>query len=112
MAHQPNYQFNLTLPEVFSGQSGEDIGEYLERLENSVRTFSHNEEALNTQLVSLLPQRLSGAVYKVYRSFDPETKEDYPTACERLCVVFHTQDYLRTFRDTLTARPPFGWGKH
>ena len=105
MANHPNYQFSLTLPEVFSGQPGEDIGEYLERLENSVRPLAPDEEALYTQLAALLPQRLTGAAYKVYKSFDQEMKEDFPAARERLCAIFHNQDFLRAFRDSLTARP-------
>ena len=77
MANYPNYQFSLTLTEVFSGQPGEDTGEYLERLENSVRQLAPDEEALYTQLAALLPQCHTGAAYKVYKSFDQEMKEDF-----------------------------------
>ena len=41
----------------------------------------------------------------MYRSFAQEVKEDYSTAHEKLRAVFHNQEYLGNFRDSLTARP-------
>ena len=102
---QQIFNFSLTLPPPFMGDdSHEDISIFFMKLEDVLRTVIEDEEELTEKLLTVLPQRLSGAAYKVYRALPEAIREDYEQTKGALLEAFNNQHKIRAFQNSITAR--------
>ena len=104
MAMQNQFQITLDIPQ-FLGNQRDNIIDWFSRIEDTIRPIAVDDNDLNLRLVSLLPQKLAGNAYKVYRSFPQDVKNNYQQCKDRLSAIFNNQDFIRVFQGSLTARP-------
>ena len=104
MALPNHFQLTLDLPQ-FHGLRSDNIADWFDRIEDTIRPIADDAANLNARLISILPQKLGGDAYKVYRDFPRPVKDDYDQCRERLSAIFNNQDFVRTFQGSLTARP-------
>ncbi len=101
----PNpFHITLDIPQFFGNQY-DNINDWFDRIEDTIRPLAADDNELNQRLVSLLPQKLGGNAYKFYRSLTNAEKADYDLCKTRLGAVFNNQDFLKIFQESLTARP-------
>ena len=103
MAMQNQFQITLDIPQ-FVGNQRDNIIDWFSRIEDTIRPIAADDNDLNLRLVSLLPQKLAGNAYKVYRSFPQDVKNNYQQCKDRLSAIFNNQDFIRVFQGSLTAR--------
>ncbi len=102
---QQIFNFSLQLPSPFMGDDeNEDISIFLMKLEDVLNTVIEDEDELAEKLQTILPQRLSGAAYKVYRALPEAVKEDYDQTKQALLEAFNNQHKIRAFQNSITAR--------
>ena len=92
--------FRIELPEVFSGEDGQDFRQWVRRFEvavNSVPDTTIKKE-------HLLPSRLSSSAFTVWESLPTSDRKDFGKAREALTAVFGRNTYLKTFQSCITAR--------
>ena len=104
MAVQNQFQITLDLPQFIGGQR-DNIIDWFSRIEDTIRPIALDAADLNLRLVSILPQKLAGNAYKVYRSLPQDIKNNYQQSKARLSAIFNNQDFIRVFQGSLTARP-------
>ena len=104
-----NWQFTVELPQRFEGKSdSESIRDWFRRVEDAVRTVvnaDNNLQAFHDRLKVVVPNRLGGTAYRVYSSLPQATKDNYALLKHEMIEVFHNDDFIRNFRENLSARP-------
>ena len=92
--------FRVELPEVFSGEEGQDFHQWIQRFELASEVIPGANEKKHI----LLPARLSGAAFIVWEGLTEESKKNYQTIKDKLSQVFGRSQYLQSFRTCITAR--------
>ena len=92
--------FRLDLPEVFTGEDGKNIGQWVRRLEVAAEFFPQADSKLHL----ILPSRLAGAAFTVWESIPGSDQKDYSLVKKKLASVFGNTNYLTTFKSCIDAR--------
>ena len=101
---QQIFNFSLELPSPFMGDdTNDDISIFFMKLEDVLRTVIEDEEELQEKLLTVLPQRLSGAAYKVYRALPEAVREDYEQTKLALLDAFNNKQKLWAFQNSIMA---------
>ena len=101
-----NWQFQFQLPDRFTGQTGEVITPWFEKVEHAMRAIAPNldDNEFGQRMCAIIPVRLSGPADKVYQSLPEGVRNNYQQLRTELSRIFNNEQFLRKFRDSLTAR--------
>lgn len=81
------------------------IADWFARFEYCMATIYPNDLDARAHLVRHLPNLLVADALTVYKALPDHVKVNYDATKIELISVFNNDDYIRVFRDNLTARP-------
>lgn len=90
--------YRIELPELFSGEDGQDFRQWVKRFECAVATIP------DVKKEQILPSRLSGSAFTIWDSLPSDQKLDFDVVKQALLSVFGQATYLSNFRSCISAR--------
>ena len=92
-----NWQFQLQLPDRFSGEKGETIRPWFQKLEFALRAVEVdlNDNEFGQRMCTIIPVRLTGAADKVFRSIPEDVRNDYDQLKQEMCRIFNNDQFMK-----------------